>query len=129
MDQTIDLDAQRLTLAAALMGLARRHCGRRISSTSNAADLLILARNLQQDVATIEHVQGFHFEPPYPGATIGPEAVADVYRLVLACTVFKDGKELGVAFTTLIPGHPPRVSIAPVGALIPVGWQPLGSGV
>jgi hypothetical protein len=129
MDATLEPEAQRLTLAAALMGLARRRCGRRIASASNAADLLALAHDLQQDIAAMEQAHGYRFEPAYPGATAGPEAAMGGWRLVLACTGYKDGVTLGVVFTTLIPGRPPQVSIAPVGTPIPDGWQPLADPV
>jgi hypothetical protein len=88
-----------------------------------------LAHHLQQDVASIERAHNYRFEPAYPGATAGPEPVMGSWRLVLACTDYKDGMVLGVVFTTLIPGRPPQVSIAPVGTPIPDGWQPLADPV
>jgi len=38
-----------------------------------------------------------------------------VERLVLACTAFRDGAELGTVFTTLIAQRRPTVSVAPPG--------------
>jgi hypothetical protein len=126
MDPTLELQARRLSLAATLTGQTRRRLGGRIPPDSNTADLLALARSLREQARPIERAHSFHFEPVYPGATAGPEVVEGGLRLVLACTAFNhDGAPLGVVFTTLIPGRFPQVSVAPVGARIPEGWQPL----
>jgi hypothetical protein len=64
------------------------------------------------------------FEPPYPGLTAGPEEVGGGLRIVLASRVFDhEERPIGVAFTTLIPGRLPQVSVAPAGAGIPEEWR------
>ena len=53
-------------------------------------------------------------------------ALEDSLRLVFACEVLDaERRPLGVAFTSLIPGRRPQVSVAPRAAGIPVGWRPL----
>ena len=53
----------------------------------------------------------------------GVEDVGDSRRLVLACRAAdRYGPGAGTAFTTLIPGRPPQVSLAPAGTPIPGGW-------
>lgn len=118
-------DGRRLALAAALLGLARRHCGRRISATSTGAELVSLAQALGDDAGSVARSQAVRFAPAYPGASAGPESVGDTRRLVLACAVATNEAELGVVFTTLIAGQQPRISVAPPGALIPADWVPL----
>lgn len=82
-------------------------------------DLLGLARRLSGDPA------GVRCDPTYPGATAGVERVGDTTRLVLACVAYRHGEAVGIAFTTLIPGRAPRVSVAPLAARIPLHWRPL----
>ncbi len=126
MDPALEIEARRLTLAAALMGLARCAAGRRVAPDSDAAELLALARTLAEDGSAIERIYHFRFDPSYPGVSTGPQTVTSGLRLVLACTATTDdGTELGIVFTTLIPGRAPLVTVAPVGAPIPPEWRPL----
>ncbi len=126
MDPALEIEARRLTLAAALMGLARRTAGRRVAPDSATAELLALARRLAEDGSAIERIYHFRFDPSYPGVSAGPQTVTSGLRLVLACTATTDdGTELGTVFTTLIPGRAPLVTVAPVGAPIPPEWRPL----
>jgi hypothetical protein len=106
----------RLSVSAVL----RLHVTRRIGHLVDPhADLLELARRLRGDPG------GLRFDPPYPGATAGVQQVGDTARLVLACHAYRRGEPLGVAFTTLIAGRAPHVSVAPLVAGIPAHWRPL----
>ncbi len=126
IDPSSEEQARRLALAAALTGHLRRRLGGRIPANNTGADLLTLARRCGEELRSVERMDAIHFEPTYPGATPGPEATAGGVRLVLACAAFHaDGTPLGVAWTTLIPGRPAQVSIAPAGTPIPEHWQPL----
>jgi hypothetical protein len=127
VDPELDLETRRLYLSAALTAQAVRSIGRRVSADSDAGDLLALARDLGGQMEHAERVHRISFEPPYPGVTAGVETVGDGIRLLLACRAFdRDGGLLGVVFTTLIPGRPPLVSVAPVGAPVPEEWLPPG---
>lgn len=126
MDPVLELEARRLTLAAALTGLAKRIVGRRIAPNSDAGDLGALAQRLAKDASSIERIYHFRFNPSYPGVSGGPQSVRSGLRLVLACTAATDdGTALGIVFTTLIPGRAPLVTVAPIGAPIPPEWRPL----
>lgn len=123
MNPDLDLEARRLFVSTALTTHATRSLGGRISSGSDARYLLTLAHRLGEHADSVKLRYRLRFEPPYPGLTAGPEAVGSAFRLVLACRAFNDVQEpLGVAFTTLIPGRLPQVSVAPVEAAIPEGW-------
>ncbi len=126
MDPILDLETRRLLISATLTAQARRRLGRSLAATRSAGELLNLARRLNEGAASVERGYRLRFEPPYPGLTAGPEAVGGGSRIVLACSAF-DGEErqLGVVFTTLIPGRLPQVSVAPTGAAIPEGWRPV----
>jgi len=126
MDPTLDLEARRLFVSAALTTRAARGLGGRIPAGGEARDLLALARRLGGGMDTFGQRHGLRFEPSYPGVTAGPETVGGGFRLVLACRVFDGGESpLGVVFTALIPVRLPRVSIAPTGAGIPEDWRPV----
>jgi hypothetical protein len=61
-----------------------------------------------------------------PGVTAGVESAGGTLRLVLSCTAFtSEEKPLGVVFTALISSRRPQVSVAPVEAYVPKGWQQL----
>ena len=125
-DSTLDTEKYRLFVSAALSTHAARRLRGRISPDSGAQDLLGLARRLGEETDTVERRYNLHFEPPYPGLTSGPEAIRGGFRILLACTASNDeGASLGVVFTALIPGRPPRVSVTPPGARIPEEWRPL----
>lgn len=127
VDPELDLGTRRLYLSAALTARAARSIGRRVAAGSDAGDLLALARDLGTQTEHVERVHRLSFEPPYPGVTVGPETVRGSLRLLLACRAFgSDGEPLGVVFTTLIPGRPPLVSVAPAGTYIPGEWLPPG---
>jgi hypothetical protein len=115
---------RRLTLAA---GLAWR--ARRCADGAAPDDLLGLAGRLAAAGPPVERAHRVRFEPPYPGATAGPETVAGGRRLVLACRALgPGGAEEAVVFTTLIAGRPPQVSAAPPATPIPPRWtlRPVG---
>lgn len=100
--------------------MLRLHLMRRLGHRIDAeADLLAVASRLYGRPAGVE------CDPPYPGATAGVERVGGTTRLVLGCVAHRHGEAVGVAYTTLIPGRPPQVSVAPPAAAIPAHWQPL----
>jgi hypothetical protein len=124
VDPGLDLETRRLYLSAALTAQAVRSIGGRVSPDSDAGDLLALARDLGGQMEHAERVHRISFEPPYPGVTAGVEAVVGGLRLLLACHASdRDGRQLGVVFTTLIPGRSPQVSVAPAGAPVPEEWR------
>jgi hypothetical protein len=126
VDPELDLETRRLYLSAALTTQAARSVGQRVSADSDAGDLLALARGLGGQMEHAERVHRISFEPPYPGVTAGVEAVGGGLRLLLACRASdRDGRQLGVVFTTLIPGRSPQISVAPAGAPVPEEWRML----
>ena len=126
MDPSLDLQAQRLFVATALTTQASRCLRGHVAARSHAEDLLTLARRLTEEIYPVERRYGLRFEPSYPGVTAGVESAGGALRLVLACTaITSQGKPLGVVFTALIPGRRPQVSVAPVEAHVPKGWQQL----
>ncbi len=126
MDPTLDLQAQRLFVAAALTAQASRCLRGPVSADSDAEDLLTLARRLTEKIEPLERKYGLRFEPSYPGVTAGVERAGGTLRLVLACRAFaREGRPLGVVFTALIPGRRPQVSVAPVEAHVPREWRQL----
>ncbi len=124
MDAAVkEIEARRLFVSAALTTHIARGIGGRVAADSEPGDLLDLSRNL--DALHVERGHRIYFDPAYPGVTAGVEAVRGGFRLLLACRVFDhDGVLLGVVFTTLIPGRPPLVSVAPDGTPISEGWLP-----
>ncbi len=123
MDPTLDLQARRLFLSAALTTHVLHRIGGRIVPASGARDLLVLARNL--DAERVERAHHLSFEPSYPGVTAGVETTSSGLRLLLACRALdRDGATLGVVFTTLIPSRLPQVSVAPSATPIPQEWRP-----
>ncbi len=126
MDSSLDLQAQRLFVATALTTQASRCLRGHVAADSSAENLLALARRLTEEISPVQRRYGLRFEPSYPGVTAGVESVGGTLRLVLACTAFtNEEKPLGVVFTALIPGRRPHVSVAPVEARVPGGWQQL----
>jgi hypothetical protein len=126
MDPTLDLQAQRLFVATALTTQALRRLQGHVGADIGAEDLLAMARRLTEQIGPVERRYGFRFEPYYPGVTAGVESAGGTLRLVLACTAYtSEEKPLGVVFTALISGRRPQVSVAPVEAHIPRGWQKL----
>ena len=127
MDPILDLEAQRLFVAAALSTHAVRSARGRIAADGDAGDLLAVARRLRAEVPPVQREHRLRFEPPYPGLTAGPERLRSGFRLVLACEAFdgEEGSPLGVIYTALIPGRLPQVSVAPAGAVIPAQWRPV----
>jgi hypothetical protein len=128
IDPSLEPQARRLALAAALTGQTRQRLGGRIPLGSTAADLIALARRLGKEIRSFERTYHLRFEPTYPGVTPGPEPTGNSVRLALACAAFHaDGTPLGVVWTTLIPGRFVQVSVAPAETPIPDHWQPLQS--
>ena len=124
VDPALDIETRRLYLSAALTTRVLRHIGGRVAADSDARQLLALARDLSAETERFEHAHHLYFEPPYPGVTAGVQYVGGGLRLLLACCASdRDGGSLGVVFTTLIPGRPPQVSVAPVRTPIPEGWR------
>lgn len=120
-----DLEARRLFVSAALTAHDFRLLGGRVAGDTEARDLPELALRLSAGGGHLERAYQLRFEPPFPGLSAGPEIVRGGSRLLLACTVFdEEERPLGVAFTALIPGRPPRVSVAPAGTSIPGEWSP-----
>ena len=126
MDPSLDLQAQRLFVATVLTTQASRCLRGHVAARSDAEDLLALTRRLTEEIYPVERRYGLRFEPSYPGVTAGVESAGGALRLVLACTAFtSEVKPLGVAFTALISGRRSQVSVAPVEAHVPKGWQQL----
>ncbi len=120
MDSALDLEARRLFVSAALTTHAARSLEGRLQADGRARDLIALALRLGEGMGPFQQRYRLSFEPAYPGLTAGPEAVDGGSRIVLACRAFDHEKRpLGVAFTTLIPGRLPQVSVAPARAGIP----------
>ena len=126
MDPSLDLQAQRLFVATALTTQAMRCLRRHVAANVDPADLLAMARRLTEQIGPIERRYGLRLEPSYPGVTAGVESASGTLRLVLACTAYtNEEKPLGVVFTALISGRRPQVSVAPIEAHVPRGWQEL----
>jgi hypothetical protein len=99
MDRPLADEARRLALGSSLTRQARRLAPQPLDDLAAAAEALAAATH--RDV---------RFDPPYPG--VGePQG----QRLVLACSAYRDGEELGTVFTALILGREPTVSVAPPG--------------
>jgi hypothetical protein len=99
MSDSLAVEARRLALAAALTREAVRLAG----DSEGPVEA-------ERALAGVSHPDTT-FEPPYPGVRVREGEL----RLVLACTAFRDGAELGTVFTTLIAGRRPTVSVAPPG--------------
>ncbi len=126
MDPALDLEARRLFLSTALTMYAGRSLRGPIPADSSEKALLALAYRLGEEIESIEHRYCLRFDPSYPGVSAGVESAGGGVRLVFACEVLDtEGHPLGVAFTTLIPGRRPQVSVAPREADIPEEWRPL----
>jgi hypothetical protein len=124
MDSSLDLQAQRLFVATALTTQALRCLEGLVAANIDAEGVLAMARRLTEQIGPIERRYGLRFEPSYPGVTAGVESASGTLRLVLACTAYiSEEKPLGVIFTALISGRRPQVSVAPVEAHVPRGWQ------
>lgn len=126
MDPALDLEARRLFISTALTMYAVRSIRGSIPADSSEDSLLTLAHHLGEEVDSFEHRYCLRFGPAYPGLSTGVERAGGGVRLVFACEVLDtEGHPLGVAFTTLIPGRRPQVSVAPKEAGIPRNWWPL----
>lgn len=126
MDPDLSLEAKRLFISTALSAHAARSLRGFVPPDSDGERLLLLARHLSEEVDSIERRYRLCFDPAYPGASAGLERVGDGFRLVFACEVLDtERRPMGVAFTSLIPGRRPQVSVAPRAAGIPEGWRPL----
>ncbi len=126
MDPILDLETRRLLISATLTAHAQRRLGRRLAAGSSAIELLDLARRLSEGAASVERAYRLRFDPSYPGITAGAQSAGGTYRLLLGCRASDaDRNPIGVVFTTLIPGRPPQVSVAPAEAGIPEDWRPL----
>jgi hypothetical protein len=105
-----DEQGRRLALAADLTWRARRGAG-------PEDDLPALARRLAAVAPAVERAHRVRFDPPYPGASDGVEAVRGGRRLVLRCRALDaHGSPEAVVYTTLIAGRAPLVSVAPYGS-------------
>ena len=126
MDPSLDLQAQRLFVATALTAQAMRCFRGHAAANIGTEELLAMAHRLTEQIGPIQRRYGLRFEPSYPGVTAGVESASGTLRLVLACTAYtSEEKPLGVVFTALIAGRRPQVSVAPVEAHVPRGWQEL----
>jgi hypothetical protein len=127
MDPTLDAERRRLLISAALTARARQRLGSSLAAGSSTGELLGLVGTLNEVALQVERAQSLRFEPAYPGVTAGPQSIGDASRLLLACNVRdRGGTPIGVAYTALIAGRPPQVSVAPPGAGIPGDWRPPG---
>ena len=124
MDPTLDLEARRLFVSAAMTTHAARSFRGRVPAGDEPGELLAVARRLGEGFAPLQQRYRLRFEPPYPGLTAGPERVRGGSRIVLACRAF-DERPFGVVFTTLIPGRAPQVSVAPAETPVPEEWRPV----
>jgi hypothetical protein len=125
MDPSLTLETRRLLISTTLSANLRRRLGRRVPAGSDPGKLLDVARGLNEVAEPVERVHLLRFDLPYPGVTAGPESVGNSCRRAGACRVSDhEGSAIGVAFTTLIAGRPPQVSVAPPQASIPEAWQP-----
>lgn len=124
MNEELDLEAWRLLVSTALTMHARRRLGGQgIPGDGTCEHLLHLARDLGEGIEWVTKLHHVHFEPAYPGLTVGPQVVLGGRRLLLACSVFAEGANpIGVAFTSLITGRRPQVSVAPPAVSIPDTW-------
>ena len=126
MDPLLDHERRRLLISAALTTRARRSLGGCIPDGSGAKDLVVLARKLPEASNVVERAYHLSFDPPYPGVTAGPQSAGEGLRLLLACRALDShALPIGVAFTALIPGRAPQVSVAPAEAIIPIDWRTL----
>jgi hypothetical protein len=126
--QSLAVEARRLALASVLA----RHCagrlGRNAVAPADADQLVDAARSLADSGDELARRHRVRFDPPYPGATAGPQRAGERLRLVIACTIREqDGRAIGTAFTTLIAGRPVSISVAPPGAAGSSDWPPLGT--
>lgn len=121
-----DLQARRLFVSAAVAAHNSQQVGRRVPTNLTTDELLRMAQLLGSNMEAFEQKHRLDFYPSYPGSTPGTERTRNGLRLVLACKVSRWGQAaFGVAYTTLIPGRPIVVSIAPAEAQIPDGWSPV----
>ena len=124
-----DDGARRLIVASAL----RLHATRRLGTVlPGDADLTDAARRLGEGTGRLARVHGLGFSPAYPGVGAGVEEIdteiGTVCRLVLACRADdRHGPGAGTAFTTLIAGRAPQVSVAPSGTPVPEHWSDPGT--
>ena len=125
MDPTLDLEARRLFVSAALGAHATRCLHGRVPAGYDAEELLAVARRLGEGIAPVRQRYRLRFEPPYPGLTAGPERARGGSRIVLACRALGEEGPFGVVFTTLIPGRSPQVSVAPAETPVPEEWRPV----
>jgi hypothetical protein len=108
----LDEPGRRLTLAADLTWRARR-----CAAGADEDDLPSLERALEAIASAVERAHRVRFDPPYPGASDGVEAVRGGRRLVLRCRALDaHGSPEAVVYTTLIAGRAPLVSVAPYGS-------------
>lgn len=127
MDPNLTLEAKRLFISTALTTHAARSIRGFVPEDSDEEGLLLLANHLGEGLDSVERRYHLCFDPSYPGVSAGVESVGGGLRLVFACEVFETEKQpLGVAFTSLIPGRRPQVSVAPWAAGVPGRWRPLG---
>jgi hypothetical protein len=116
-------EARRLALSNALTRACIAVVGGAPIPPSSPEALIDVACELA-NAATAEQSRGVRFDPPFPGVGEAPRSTTSGSRLLLACRLYSDGAEIGVAFTTLLPGRLPQVSVAPPAASIPPDWKP-----
>lgn len=110
-----DHQARRLFLAAALTQHVRQRLGGRLPTHLTPEGLRQTAEALRGSMDRIEALYRCSFEPAFPGVEMA-DAGAAPSRLVLTCALGYGGETAGTVYTTLIPGRPPQVSIAPAAA-------------
>jgi hypothetical protein len=96
-----------------------------IPHVAAAAELIEMARSIPR--APIEEQQGWHTEPPFPGAVEKPQEMSDGWRMVCASRLYKGEEDLGVIFMTLYCGRPAGVFLQGPGNAVPEEYSVLTS--
>jgi len=113
----IDDQARRLYLSRRLARSAQAIVGGAVPDDATPEGLAALAARLRGPDFEKGPLGGLRFEPPYPGDVVESTTVGGKARVLLASTLSAGPTTLGVAFTVLIAGRHPDVSVAPPSAV------------
>ena len=119
----IDDQARRLYLSRWLTRRAQAVVGGAVPTDASAESLVALAARFRAPDSGKGPLTGLRFEPPYPGDAVESATAGSAARVLLASTVHAGGTTLGVAFTVLIAGRLPEVSLAPPSAVAQAGIE------